>query len=138
MTRFRITGSVLAAALAIGVGCGSANGRAQATTDSTAASPTRVVLGIDDHRRTIRVTRSTRLVLVLGGRYRWSDPVSGGAVDADAVISDAGSAWQTWELRPKRLGLARLTSAGSPACRPTTPGCPASGRRYSVTLDVRR
>ena len=100
-------------------------------------SPARVVLGLDDQGRTIRVTRSTRLLLVLGGRYRWSDPASAGAVDVDAVISDSPTKWQTWELRPKRLGLARLTSAGSPACRPTTPDCPTSGRRYTVTLDVR-
>ena len=101
-------------------------------------SPARLLLTVRDQGRTVRVSRSTRITLVLGGRYRWSKPRSTGVrVDVQAVLSDAPTGGQTWELRPLGRGRAPLTSTGSPACRPTTPGCPTVARRYTVTLDVR-
>jgi hypothetical protein len=95
------------------------------------------VLTLRDDGRVVRVRRSTRITLLLGGRYRWSDPVSGGAIAANAVVSDAPTTSQVWELRPRRTGKARVRSTGSPACRPTSAGCPETARRFSVTLDVR-
>jgi hypothetical protein len=116
--------------------CGSASG--QADTAEPAAAEKRVVLTIRDHGRTLAVSRRDRITLSLGGRYRWSTPRSGGAVTAHEEVSDAPTGAQLWELEPRRLGRARLTSTGSPACRPTAAGCPETARRFVVTLLVRR
>lgn len=148
VTRSLVVGAALASALVVAFGYGSQQLRApdtmpvslaETTTVGSPARPARLVLTLRDHGRTVRVTRSTRITLVLGGRYRWSKPMSTGVrVDIQAVVSDAPTGAQTWELRLLGTGWAKLTSTGSPACRPTTPGCPTVARRYTVTLDVRR
>jgi hypothetical protein len=145
VTRPLVAGTVLATALVVAVGYGSQQPSASDTMrvssaeTTTAGSPARLVLTLRDQGRTVRVSRSTRITLVLGGRYRWSKPRSTGVrVDVQAVVSDAPTGGQTWELRLLERGRAKLTSTGSPACRPTTPGCPTVARSYTVTLDVRR
>jgi hypothetical protein len=116
------------------VGCSSSGGDAAAT---SAAGSDKLVIALRDHGRTVAVTRSTRITLVLPSRYRWSQPVSTGAhVEANETVSDAPTGGQVWELRAHETGRARLTTRGSPACRPATPGCPAAPRRYVVTLVV--
>ena len=128
----------LAAAMIAGSGCGSASGRvAETETTTTAAPPKRVVLSLRDHGRTVTVARSTKIVLWLGGRYRWSAPRSGGAIAANEVVSDEPTKGQTWELKPLRAGTAVLRSVGTPACRPTAAGCPRTARRFAVTFVIR-
>ncbi len=135
-------GVLLVAAIALGSGCATAGGEAvpdrQSTTDSSVTLPSKLVLTLRDHGRTIRVARTRRLVLVLGGRYRWNDPTSGGAIHASEIVSDAPSGAQMWDLRALRTGVATLRSRGTPACRPTAAGCPKTARRVVVRLDVRR
>jgi hypothetical protein len=126
----------LAAALVAGSGCGSASGRV-AETETAAAPPQRVVLSLRDHGRTVRVTRSTKIVLWLWGRSRWSTPRSGGAIAATEVVSDEPTKGQTWELKPLRSGRAVLRSIGTPACRPAAAGCPRTARRFVLTFVVR-
>ena len=117
------------------VGCGSSDGGAAPT--ATAAAPDRLTLSLRDSGRTFAVTQSTRMTLVLPGRYRWSQPVSSGAhVEANETVSDAPTAGQLWELTAHETGRSRLTTRGSPACRPATPGCPTASRRYVVTLVI--
>jgi len=119
----------------VAVGCGTSGGGAAAT---STASADRLVLGLRHDGGTFEVTRSTRITLVLPSRYRWRQPVSSGAtVEANETVSDSPTGGQMWELRARETGRARLTTRGSPACRPTTPGCPAASRRYVVTLVVR-
>ena len=119
----------------VAVGCGSSGGEAAVTAEPRVD---RLVLGLRDHGRTVEVTRATRITLVLPSRYRWSQPVSSGAhVEANETLSDAPTGGQMWELQAHETGRARLTTRGSPACRPATPGCPAAPRRYVVTLVVR-
>ena len=97
----------------------------------------RLALGLRHDGGTFEVTRSTRITLVLPSRYRWSQPVSTGAhVEANETVSDSPTGGQMWELRAHETGRARLTTRGSPACRPATPGCPTAPRRYVVTLVV--
>ena len=118
----------------VAVGCGSSDGGAAAT--STAA-PDRLALGLRHDGRTFEVTRATRITLVLPSRYRWSQPVSTGAhVEVNETVSDSPTGGQVWEIKAHETGRARLTTRGSPACRPATPGCPAVARRYVVTLVV--
>ena len=118
----------------VAVGCGSSGGGAAAT---STASPDRLALGLRDDGRTFAVTRATRITLGLPSRYRWSQPVSSGAdVEVNETVSDSPTGGQVWELRALETGRARLTTRGSPACRPATPGCPAAPRRYVVTLVV--
>ena len=120
----------------VAVGCGTSGGGAAAT--STAASPDRLALGLRHDGRTVAVTTSTRITLVLPSRYRWSQPVATGAdVEVNETVSDSPTGGQMWELQAHETGRARLTTRGSPACRPATPGCPAAARRYVVTLVVR-
>ena len=145
VTRALVTGAVFATALVVAVGYGSQQPSGPDTMLVSSAEPTmvgspaRLLLTVRDQGRTVRVSRSTRITLVLGGRYRWSKPRSTGVrVDVQAVVSDAPTGGQTWVLRPLGRGRATLTSTGSPACRPTTPGCPTVARRYTVTLDVRQ
>jgi hypothetical protein len=126
-----------AAALIVASGCGSAAGQVAATTETTAAPPTRIVLSLRDHGRTVTVTRRTKIVLWLAGRYRWTQPRSGGAIAAHEVVSDEPTKGQTWELKPLRTGTAVLRSTGSPACRPSTAGCPKTARRFMLTFVVR-
>ena len=126
----------LATALIVAAGCGSAAGQV-ASTETATAVPKRVVLSLRDHGRTVAVTRRTKIVLWLGGRYRWSQPRSDGAIKANEVVSDEPTDGQTWELKPLRTGTAVLRSTGSPACRPTAAGCPKTARRFVVTLVVR-
>jgi hypothetical protein len=140
--RSRITRFVLlvGAAVALASGFALAADRIASPSDQgvSGAAKSRVVLTLRDHGRTIVVARSQRLLLVLGGRYRWSEPTSGGAIRASEVVSDAPTGAQTWELRALRAGVATLRSLGKPACRPTAAGCPETARRYVVELDVRR
>lgn len=118
----------------VAVGCGSSGGGAAAT--STTAQD-RLALGLRHDGRTFEVTRSTRITLVLPSRYRWSQPVAAGAeVEVNETVSDSPTGGQMWELRAFETGRARLTTRGSPACRPATPGCPTAPRRYVVTLVV--
>ena len=118
----------------VAVGCGSSGGEAAVTTPAPAD---RLALGLRHDGRTFAVTRATRITLALPSRYRWSSPVSSGArVEANETVSDAPTGGQLWELRALETGRARLTNWGSPACRPTTPNCPAAPRRYVVTLVV--
>ena len=134
-------GAVLVVGLVLASGCGSEDvqaGPAQEPAALEAKLPARLALSLRDHGRTIRVARSTKITLVLGGRYRWTDPKSGGAVVANEVVSDEITSAQMWELRARRTGLARLSSVGTPACRPAAVGCPPQSRRYTVTLDVRK
>jgi hypothetical protein len=133
-------GALLVVGLVLASGCGSESVQAGATHEPGAQEarlPARLALSLGDHGRTIRVARFTKITLVLGGRYRWTDPKSGGAVVANEVVSDEITSAQMWELRARRIGLARLTSAGSPACRPAAVGCPQP-RRFAITLDVRK
>ena len=119
----------------VAVGCGSSGGGGAAATST--ASPDRLALGLRHDGRTFAVTRSTRITLVLPSRYRWSQPVATGAdVDVNETVSDSPTGGQMWELRARETGRARLTTRGSPACRPATPGCPTAPRRYVVTLVV--
>jgi hypothetical protein len=137
---FGRVGLVLVVGLAIASGCGSADGGAMpgpATTAENATLPARLALSLRDHGRTIRVARSTRITLVLGSRYRWTDPTSAGKVTANAVVSDDITGAQLWKLQPRKLGLAPVRSVGTPACRPTAANCPDGPRRFLVTLDVR-
>ena len=145
VTRALVAGAVFATALVVAVGYGSQQPsgpetmRVSSDAPTTVDFPARLLLTVRDQGRTVRVSRSTRVTLVLGGRYRWSKPRSTGVrVDVQAVVADAPTDGQTWVLRLLGRGLATLTSTGSPACRPTTPGCPTVARRYTVTLDVRR
>ena len=124
----------LGAVALVAVGCGSSGGGAAAT--STASSE-RLALGLKHDGGTFKVTTTTRITLVLPSRYRWSQPVvTGSDVDVNETVSDSPTGGQLWELRPRETGRARLTTRGSPACRPATPGCPAAPRRYVVTLVV--
>jgi hypothetical protein len=132
----RTAGIALVAAALVAGACGSASARTE--TEGPAAAQKRVVLTLRDRGRTVVVSRRDRIVLVLGGRYRWSTPRSDGAIAANEEVSDAPTGAQLWELVPRRLGRARLTSTGSPACRPTAAGCPETARRFVVTLVVRR
>ena len=119
----------------VAVGCGSSGGEAAVTTPARAD---RLALGLRHDGGTFEVTRSTRITLVLPSRYRWSQPVSTGAhVEVNETVSDSPTGGQMWELQAHETGRARLTTRGSPACRPATPGCPAAPRRYVVTLVVR-
>lgn len=121
--------------LLLAVGCGSSGGGAVAT--STGPAPDRLTLSLRDSGRTFAVSQSTRMTLSLPGRYRWSQPVSSGAhVEASETVSDAPTGGQLWELTAHETGRSRLTTRGSPACRPATPGCPAAPRRYVVTLVI--
>lgn len=130
----RLTAARILLVALVAVGCGSSDGGAAATATS---APDRLALGLRDHGKTIPVTRSTRITLVLPSRYRWSQPVSTGAhVEANETVSDAPTGGQVWELVLHETGRARLTTRGSPACRSATPGCPAAPRRYVVTLVV--
>jgi hypothetical protein len=125
----------LAVVVLVAVGCGSSGGDAAAT---AATAHDRLALGLRDHGRSFSVARDTRITLVLPSRWRWSQPVSTGAhVEANETVSDAPGGGQVWELLLHEPGRARLTTRGSPACRPATPGCPAAPRRYVVTLVVR-
>jgi hypothetical protein len=126
----------LATALVVGAGCGSAAGQVDAT-ETAAAPPKRLVLSLRDHGRTVTVARSTKIVLWLGGRYRWSAPRSGGAIAANEVVSDEPTRGQTWELKPLRTGTAVLRSVGTPNCRPTAADCPRTARRFVVTFVIR-
>ena len=141
MLRSRQAIVTLAAAAVVGSGCGSASGHVaetqRAETETTAAPPKRVVLSLRDHGRTVTVTRRTKIVLWLAGRYRWSQPRSGGAIAANEVVSDEYDKGQTWELKPLRTGTAVLRSTGTPACRPATAGCPKTARRFVLTFVVR-
>jgi hypothetical protein len=139
MLRSRQAVLTLAVALIVGSGCGSAAGQVATETEttSTAAPPKRVVLSLRDHGRTVAVTRRTKIVLWLAGRYRWSRPRSGGAIAANEVLSDEPTKGQTWELKPLRTGTAVLRSTGTPACRPSAAGCPKTARRFVLTFVVR-
>jgi hypothetical protein len=104
-------------------------------------SPTRNVerigLSLNDHGRVIAVRTSSQITLVLSDKYRWTDPTTQGtALDVLALESDAPEGGQVWELVPGDSGRTIVRSVGSPACRPTTPGCPKSDRNYIVTLDI--
>jgi hypothetical protein len=123
----------LLAAAAVAAGCAASEGGATSTSEP---APARLALGLRDHGRSVQVARTTRITLVLPERWRWSHPVSrGAAVTVNEIVSDAPNGGQRWRLRARERGRAIVTTRGSPACRPTTPGCPAP-RRYVVTLVV--
>jgi hypothetical protein len=104
---------------------------------SPTGSVERIGLALNDHGRVIAVKTSSKITLVLSDKYRWTDPTTQGArLDVLALESEAPEGGQVWELVPEDTGRTMVRSVGSPACRPTTPGCPKSGRTYIVTLDI--
>lgn len=138
LTRVALVVSIIAA------GCGGSEPATESTAPNSPApvvTPTegseRIGLSLRDHGRTIAVQTSSQITLVLGGRYRWTDPtIQGARLDVLALESDAPQGGQFWELVPEGPGRTLLQSVGSPACRPTTPGCPRSDRTYEVTLEI--
>lgn len=136
---------VLLVVCMIAAGCG---GSDRTPTDAGASHPPapvstptggfeRIGLSLDDHGRTIAVKTSSQITLVLGDKYRWSDPTTRGVpLDVFALASDAPEGGQVWELVPGGTGRTVVRSVGSPACRPTTPGCPGSDRTYIVILEI--
>ena len=89
-----------------------------------------------DSGKTFKFSQATQARLRLSNQYVWQVPrISGTAIALEPVQYFRDPGYTEWNIKVMAPGSARISSTGSPNCRPGTP-CPATSRSFDVAIDV--